>query len=360
MSLWPAADPVTPIITYQDGSGQPLPWFVYNPGLIAPPRHYWESLSSFKNFFYEPSSDRLVAFATMSCIQWPGWEVAGFFWDAGTGAFLGRASSGAINLAWSSQAGLGSYGGIYCRYIVWIIQQVDPLTLSYNGGFTIDMAAWTPNPMFNYALVNQDDKLIIGVQDWFLSVWSYEGTPRQLGQIRIPDGLGYLAYQDRQNCWIITHGGIIAKCNYQKLRWEMLSSVQNPVSDATNYLCAYDTRRSRLVVLRQRPDAADGACQCQLEFYRPLSRMVSLTDPVPVTPLRAGSRMRFAAQLLGDGGEGLAGAYVTAQLASPAHGQVAAPLATARQGGALAFDYVAPEAGADTLQLSTTIQDGHP
>ena len=354
MSLWQAQPPVPnciPYTPYTPGMGT-----TYNPQLLIPPRHFVETINYFNSFFYLPGSDYLVAWASTIITAWPSWAYVCFYWDANTGNYLGR--SPIIDFAYISSAATGSYGLIYARQVVWLILSVLWNQPVADGNFQVDISTWSPNPELNNILVNQDDKAIIGVQDWFLEVWGYGGTPQKLGALRLPDSLGYLAFQDRQYCWIITHGGLVLKCNYAKLRYEMVSSVQNPSADAINYLVAYDTFRSRVVVLRQRPDAADGSCQCQLEFYRPISVVTGLTDPVPVSPLRAGSTVHFDAALIGDAGEGLPYAPITAQLATPAHGQLLSPAAPTTLNGAVAFDYFAGTAGEDTLQLSADVVDG--
>ena len=314
MSLWQAQPPVPnciPYTPYTPGMGT-----TYNPQLLIPPRHFVETINYFNSFFYLPGSDYLVAWASTIITAWPSWAYVCFYWDANTGNYLGR--SPIIDFAYISRRGDRELWP-HLRPASGLAHPLRALESTGGGRQLSDghKAPGAPNPELNNILVNQDDKAIIGVQDWFLEVWGYGGTPQKLGALRLPDSLGYLAFQDRQYCWIITHGGLVLKCNYAKLRYEMISSVQNPSADAINYLVAYDTLRSRVVVLRQRPDAADGSCQCQLEFYRPISVVTGLTDPVPVSPLRAGSTVHFDAALIGDAGEGFA--------LRPHHGAVGNP-----------------------------------
>ena len=158
--------------------------------------------------------------------------------------------------------------------------------------------------------------------------------------------------------WLVTQDGLIAKANYRLGRWEMLSTVQDPAPDALNYLCAFDAKRNRLAIFRQRPDAADGACQCQIEFYRPLCRVGRLTDPVPVSPLRAGTKVHLVAHLVGDSGEGIGGYLVNGELLDPAQGTLLTPVAGTELCGAVTFKYQAPAAVEDTLKISATIVDG--
>ena len=231
------------------------------------------------------------------------------------------------------------------------------------GGWSIDPSTWSPNVSLSNSIVNREDSLLVGVNTVSgidLLVYSFAGTPALRGQLRLPDYLGALTFEDRNNCWIITQQGLIAKARYNcpVPRWEMLSAVQDPTSDATSYLCAFDTKRHRLVVLRCRPDAADGSCQSQLEFYWPVYQAATITDPVPLTPLRAGQDISFLAHLIGGAGEGVASRLLSASLVAPAIGQIKTPTVAVNQNGVATVRYAAAQAGDDTLALS--LEDAGP
>lgn len=356
MALYPVAA-VSPCLSYNLWNGV-QPQYLYNPYLIAPPRIYAEEISGIAQFFYEPGNDLLVAYIMMNIIDWPGWAVYRYTWQAETGAFKEKVKK-SVWLAWINHAGNGSLNKIFTtRRDGSLIQEVTWDSLAYQGGWQADPSAWNPSTLFNYAVVNLQDGLLAGVSSWSLDIWNISGTPSLKGSLRLPNTLGYLAYEDRRHCWITTKDGMVAKANYRIPRWEMLSAVQDPSPDAINYLCAFDTRRKRLAVFRQRPNAADGACRCQLEFYRPIYRVAGLTDPVPVSALRAGERVRFVSHLYGDAGEGVAGYMVNAALEAPALGEVLTPRGAAELNGAITFRYQAPAPGQDTLQLSAMITDG--
>lgn len=362
MALWPLAT-VPNCLPYTEYTGWApgFPGSFYQSQLITPPRHYAESIDRFTHFFYEPSNDALVAFAWLDVIWWPGWAVSWFKWSASDGSYLGRGSANFWNMTYASGVGMGSYNKFFGFWVADShIYEFDWQGLYPNGGWGINPTTWRPPSTFGQVVVNLQDNLIAGVKDWSLDVWSINGAPYLRGSLRLPNTLGALTYESRENCWIITHDGLIAKANYRvnPPRWEMLSAVQNPSPDATNYFCAFDTRRNRLAVLRVRPDAVDGACQCQLEFYRPLYRVAGLTDPVPVSPLRAGQVTRFVAHLYGDAGEGVASHLVNAALAAPALGEVVIPVAGSELNGAVTLGYQGGAVGSDTLQLSATITDG--
>ena len=139
------------------------------------------------------------------------------------------------------------------------------------NGWWVDPYTWNPKSIYGYAVVNRIDNLLAAAANWTLDCWrNISTTPERFAQLRLPNVLNYLAYESRNYCWVITQDGVICKADYQIPRWEMISTVQNPEADALKYFITYDTKRKRVVVFRQRPDAADGACQHQLEFYYPM------------------------------------------------------------------------------------------
>jgi len=151
---------------------------------------------------------------------------------------------------------------------------------------------------------------------------------------------------------------VICKADYQIPRWEMISTVQNPEADALKYFITYDTKRKRVVVFRQRPDAADGACQHQLEFYYPMVKAGQLTQPVPVTSLKAGNRIILAANLIGDAGEGVTPYTVQGEMLSPVEGRLVTPFSGTELNGRVCFQYQAPnQACTETLRLKVTVEE---
>jgi hypothetical protein len=358
MALW-VLGTIAPCLTYNLWDGI-IRSISYNPFLITPPRIYDECIWTINHFFYEPGNDYLVAYMLFSTYHWPSWAVYLYKWDAETGVCLGRQTASIFAISWANHAGVGSYNHIYTTMNSSTkIYEVPWDSLSYQAGmWSVDPNTWNPNSIYSHAVVNRLDGILCGVGSDHLDIWNLNPTPTRRMQLRLPNSLGYMAYENRENLWIVTKDGLVLKANYRAARWEMLSTVQNPSPDAVNYLCAFDTRRKRLAVLRQRPDAEDGACQCQLEFYRPLYRSARLTDPVPVSPLRAGAKVRFVAHLIGEAGEGVASYLANAALVEPAAGQCLTPVARTEICGAVTFRYQAPAAGRDTLKISATITDG--
>jgi hypothetical protein len=335
----------------------------YNQFLILPPRIYPESIASIVHWYYSPGWDRLCLWVMLDTCQWPGWAVRRYDFDAATGALLGQYGQGWGPVAWVNNGSLGSYGVIYATWSSnSSITQMNPDTMWPDAGmWSINPGQWSPGQFFTHALVNREDGLIVGVSSWTLEIWEINGTPTRRASFHLPYTLGYLAYESRDIAWIITKNGLVGKMNYRlnPARWEMLSSVQNPAPDALDYCVAFDPKRKRLAVFRWRPDAEDGACQCQLEFYRPLYKVAGLTDPVPVSRLRAGERPRFVAHLYGENGEGVSAYLINAALQEPAAGSLLASTAAADLCGAATFRYQAPVGeAAEKLMLSATITDG--
>jgi hypothetical protein len=355
-----------PIINYREYTAEAAYPFGahYNPGLVTPPRHYLESVSSISHFFYEPSNDYLVAYITFTQDPWPGWSTARFCWQAEDGSFVERSGAGIIGMAWTCHAAMGSYNKIYTTWNSGsTIDEIKWDTLGKpEGGWSINPWNWNPQTLFRYAVVNREDNLIAGVGSWNLEVWDISGPPSRRALMRLPYTLGYLTYQSRNILWVITSTGIICKANYKlnPPRWEMMSKVQDPTPDALNYLAAWDPKRARLAVLRQLPDDLDGSCRSRFEFYRPLVKVAGLTDPVPVGRHRAGDKLEFVAHLYGDAGEGITPYKIHASLNAPALGTLLGPETATGRNGAASFFYQAPAAGGGTerLRLDVDIQDG--
>jgi hypothetical protein len=359
MSLWPIKT-VTGIIEYGlcDGGGG-----AYAPDLCVEPKIYKESIDVIHHFFYEPSNDLLIAYILFRQKAWPGWGVSRFEWSAETGEFINRASVSIWTVSWNLHAGIGSYNKTFCvRPYDWKITEVPWNTISWTSPmWSMDMATWNPNPQLRYVVVNLQDNLIAGIKDWNLEVWDISGTPTRRGSMRLPNVLGYLAMESREICWVITKDGIILKANYKDNppRWEMITSIQNPSPDAINYFITWDQKRGRVAVMRQRPDAADGACQCQFEFYRPLIKVVDITEPVPVGRHRAGDLTEFVAHLYGAAGEGITPYRVLGSLQTPALGSLLRAEGVSAVNGSISLLYRAPdEPGEDTLIVEATITDG--
>jgi hypothetical protein len=360
MSLWPIKT-VTGIMEYELCQGNDG---FYNAVLCTPPRIYRETLLQLASFFYEPSNDHLVGFMTFQQKAWPGWGAWRYEWSAETGEFIKRTWCGIWPIAYPKHAGLGSYNKIFCVFSSGPqISDVPWDTLYWaDGTWLVDTSTWVPEPHFVQALVNLQDNLVVGVKDWNLEVWDISGTPTLIKALRLPNTLGYLCMESREICWVITKDGLILKANYKdpSPRWEMLSSVQpDDHPDTYNFLMTWDPKRGRLVVLRQRHDAEDGANQCQFEFYRPLVKIIGMTDPVPVNRHRAGDLVEFVAHLYGNAGEGVTPYRVIGSLVAPAQGTLLRAEASSAVNGAVSLLYQAPaESGEDTLILAASINDG--
>jgi hypothetical protein len=360
MALWPIATKQN-CVSYTPWDGVTI--YSYNQNLITPPRHYTDSLWTVSHWFYDPGSDRLVLVGMLAICQWPGWSVKRYDYNADTGEQIGSAELSIYSKSWVGRASLGSFSSIYATWNSGTqISEIDASTVwPQTGMWSIDPHAWTPSRNFSHAVVNREDGLIVGISASSMEIWDITGVPFLKGTIQLPYTLGYLTYESREICWIITSNGLVGKANYRlnPPRWEMLSSVQNPTEDAMGYFVAFDPKRKRLAVFRLRPDADDGSCQSQIEFYRPLYRVSGLTEPVPVSRLRTGERTRFVSHLYGENGEGVSTYLVHGDLAPPAAGAMLTPISGAELSGAVTFRYQAPPmAATDTMMVSATVTDG--
>lgn len=373
MSLW-CLRTVAPCMEYIDnGKCYPSPgpppqvWF-YNPKLVTCPKHFQQGEGRLSHFYYDPGADLLRAIIIYVTTYWPGWDVQRLDFSAETGEWVNREDVlarkvfvGIWGSAWTGKCTMGSFNKLYaCMNTGTPINEVDPFTLNpVPGGWTVDPYKWNPKSIFSAAVVNRIDNHLAGVSSWTLDCWKNIGTaPERFGQLRLPNTLGYLAYESRNYCWIITRDGVICKADYKIPRWEMISKVQNPGLPATDFAIAFDTKRKQIVVFRSRPDAEDGACQHQLEFYYPMVNPAQLTQPVPVTSLRAGKRIVLVAHLIGEAGEGVTPYTVNGELAEPVEGRLVTPFSGTEMSGRVCFQYQAPnETCEETLALETTVEE---
>jgi hypothetical protein len=372
MGLWNVKT-VAPCMEYIDNGSctpPPGPTGVYNKALLTCPKHYQQTTSSVANFFYEPGQDRLIAHILLSTTYWPSWDARRYEFDAETGEWLNSDSVlsrsddswiGIWGVAYTRAATMGSFSKIYaCRNSETKIREImwecgEPVT----NGWWVDPYTWTPKSIYGFAVVNRIDNLLAAAANWTLDCWrNISTTPERFAQLRLPNVVDYLAYESRNYCWVITKDGVICKADYQVPRWEMLSTVQDPETDTKQYLITFDTKRKRVVVFRHRPDAEDGACQNQLEFYYPMVKAGQLTQPVPVTSLRAGGRIILAAHLIGDAGEGLTPYTVNGELQAPVDGKLITPFSGTELNGRVCFQYQAPDISCDeTLKLDVTVEE---
>jgi hypothetical protein len=373
MSLW-CLRTVAPCMEYIDnGKCYPPPgppsqvWF-YNPKLVTCPKHFQQGGGKLSHFYYDPGADLLRAIIVYSTTYWPSWDVQRLDYDPATGEWVNREDVlarkvfvGIWGSAWTGKSTMGSFNKLYaCMNTGTQIREVESFTLNpVAGGWTVDPYTWNPKSIFSAAVVNRIDNYLAGVSSWTLDCWKNIGTtPQRFAQLRLPNVLGYLAYESRNYCWIITKDGVICKADYQIPRWEMISKVQNPGLSATDFAIAFDTRRKQVVVFRSRPDGEDGTCQHQLEFYYPMVNPAQLTQPVPVTSLRAGKHVVLAAHLIGEAGEGVTPYTVNGELVEPAEGRLVTPFSGTEMSGRVCFQYQAPdEACEETLALETTVEE---
>lgn len=345
--------------------------YCYNGYLIACPRKYRQETTSLSHFFYEPSSDTIRIILISTVTWWPGWDASIYIFNAETGEWLNRAEVfahtagvGIWGTSWTAHVSLGSYNKIYASMNTDLrILEVDPTTLNeITGGWSVNPNAdpWNPHTTnLRMAVVNRIDQIIAGTAGATLDCWEkIESTPEKFASLAMVGQPSYLCWENRNYLWTIGGDGTISKIDYKVPRYEMISSVQNPEITSTGYRIAFDTKRKRVVVFRAMPNAEDGTCQHQLEFYYPMVNATYLTAPVPIRSLRAGGKIQFVSHLRGDAGEGVTPYTVNAELINDVHGYLVSPFAGTELNGRVTHGYQAPdEPAADTIQLTATVDE---
>lgn len=353
-------DTVAPCYEYEAYNGSTGGRYLYNPSLITPPRHYIETITAIKQFFYDPLKDVLVSFVTKSYLYWPGWRFGRLVWNAVDGSqndtYTLGADAGLLFSHWTSDICVGGYDKFYATGAAFLeVKEVDWVKQNWPGWQCYDWAGRSPS-VFMHAVVNRADSIVAGISSGpRLYIYNYE-THALLGQVIILDHAYNITYESDTHLWAAHATGQLAKINYRTYRHEMLSRVKDPAPTDLSYRCAFDTRRKRLAILRHKPDDTYGACQLQIEFYQPVPQAQLITDPVPVNSLQAANQITFSAHVLGDAGEGIASQAVTAELAAPAAGQLVSGQLTTGQNGGVDLGYLAPEDNAaETLTVATEV-----
>lgn len=343
----------TVVAPYSTDIMSPGEWLNYHPEWTT----YAERISSLYLFSYAPGDDSLNALCMLDQQHWPGWGIAWLKFSAETGQYIGRTIlNGGIlfNLTWSQWLGAGPYSKFY-RLTQGTLLECDPIWLGATGWSSV-ISGWSPAPyaLSNPCLVNPIDGLAVMCSGGSFAVYNlFASPPTLIGELLSPayDFTG-LGIEDRSRCWVVTGSGVVLKANYAIPRWEVMSAVQSPAPDALKYLVTFDSFRKRVVVFRQRPDAANGACQSQIESYRPIYEAVGLTDPVPVEKVVAKANVRFVSHLYGDAGEGISAQTANVDLLPPVCGTVTSRMAVTELNGVIKMRYLAPSvAGADTLKV---------
>lgn len=346
-------------------------WAVHGE-LVTCPRHFEQSIRYPLRFFYEPGNDVLVLHLVMNEAGIPGWSGVRYEFNPDTGEWTNRdevlsRSPNAYFSSWGSlvnrNATMGGFNKIYANY--WatnytsLVLEIDwQFGNPVPGGWSCDPYQWDNKSIYPFSVVNRLGHFVGGNGN-FLDCWrNIDTSPEKFGSLTIPGTISYLAYESRNYCWLITKSGLILKADYLIPRWEMTSQVRSPAPDAKGYCITFDTKRKQVVVFCWRPDAADGACQSQLEFYYPMVGAANLTEPVPVTSLRANNRILFVSHLVGDAGEGLTPYTVEGELVEPAEGELLTPFAATELNGRTTFVYQAPDvACTETLRLKVKVEE---
>lgn len=399
MALWKTAE-MTPAINYLDCSNYPCAYAKVGSRIWSPGNDFWkgifcngvnlhsERLSLNKpdvaHFYYHAPDDCFyLSYAVDNCystimVMIPVPTALIVYMIGGDGSYSLRRyaeAGGGLQLLYKMcPRGLeaGSYHKIYGTSqtfntnTIWTFHPYMVTPLSDEWSLSFDLLPNKPSTMGfmapAHSLVNREDGIVMlsmpGSAE--MHFWDINSTPHvYIGKMTAPGVLADVCYEDRQRMWIVTRDGYLQKINYHLMRTELLTEVQERSPEDIHYLIAWDSKRFRLAIFRQRPDAADGSCASFIEFYRPLPKIDLLTDPVPIRPLRYGKHIPFSFHLVGTAGEGISPYMVEAALAAPADGHLERASMGTGQYGIGGVEYVAPDKTCvETLQLKATYTDG--
>jgi hypothetical protein len=266
----------------------------------------------------------------------------------------------------------GAFGKcfMYNRWNFGKIFEVSPYNLqTFDGAWFIedddlpncpDLSRGAPNG----GIVNLQTGYLVLSHSSMLHFWKdLNTTPTYLGWLYAPiANLMDMAYENLNYCWAVGSQGTVMKIDYTRPRVELLSRINDPQAEGDRkYLLSFDPKRGRLVLFREKTDdPATGANRCTLEAYRPIPKLDTLTEPVPLDSLRVGKTIPFESFLVGDAGEGISPYRVQASLEDPgADGALLQSNIMTRLNGQVMVDYLAPASPAtDTLTVTTEYTDG--
>ena len=251
----------------------------------------------------------------------------------------------------------GNMGSQFCQVPQW-----------WNG--------WRQEDIIRSALVNRTLGRILIITDAAGMLWDYN-RQEKLWEFLLPNSVCInVAWESDSYAWILFANNQVMKIdwlNYRRI--EMVSSIQESDSPATKGQgIAYDTYRHRLVVMKWLDDSPYGmpplvpgvpvreptCAQTRFEIYTPVPKATTMTKPVPVTSTKKGINTTFAANLVGDMGEGIAGQLVTVSLVTPKnHGKILTPNVYTEPNGQFKIGYQGADSAPvdEEIQLSAEIAD---
>lgn len=359
-----------PAVTYQVATS--LPSFVYNAHLVTSPRIYKEEIASIEGFYYDIARDKYVLVALMDQIFYPSWKYTRFDFSPETGLQVSREDfeGGAIGFAWTTGYENGDWKKVYAHRIfspnnaIVEVRNTIPEPTSFQLNNPIVQDSDVGGLAMNTFVLSRENN-IIAFSDGnghFVYRFNYN-TGSQLTSIRIPEqGMRDMAYENNELAWGLMNdngssgGFAVAKFNFISPKFQMYSRVP-PSASGTDQdaSIAFDSVRKSLAVFRKRAADSTGAAQHIIDIYKPIEVPTDITDPVPVTHIKANSRGTLVAHVIGEKGTG-GGNRAVKVTNTNASATLKHPTTVSQLNGSVVIPYDAPDGNStDTITLSVTV-----
>jgi hypothetical protein len=194
-----------------------------------------------------------------------------------------------------------------------------------------------------------DDRRYVGIFEY--------SSRRLLTYLKVPGDLQRLVIVDTTTAYGIHTGGMISVIDYKALRVRgvVYAGPTTGVGGISRWSsAAYDPVYRRLIGAAPSPDAEDGASTTRLKAYSTKEIPIGLLPPIPQQIPRKGRTVGIFSRVYGDGGHGIPGVRVSANIASGGNNTINPSSQITDSNGHVFFKYACNDSGAaiDDIELS--------
>lgn len=192
----------------------------------------------------------------------------------------------------------------------------------------------------------------------YIGVFDYT-SKRLLSYFTVPGNLSRCVVVDSTTVYGIHSGGIVSVIDYMRMRVTgvVYSGPSTGIGGLSRWAAAgYDPIYRRLIAAAPSPDAEDGASTITVKAYAPREIPVGMTDPIPQQIPRKGRTVGIFSRVYGDGGHGIPGIKVSAEIASGANNLINPSHQITDSNGHVFFNYTCNDAGSSIDDITLTAE----
>lgn len=195
-------------------------------------------------------------------------------------------------------------------------------------------------------------------KDRYLGVFDYT-SKRLLADLKVPGNLLRCVAVDSTTVYGIHSGGMVSVIDYKYLRVRgvIYSGPTTGIGGVSRWAATgYDPVYRRLIAAAPSPDAEDGASTTTLKAFAPREIPIGMLDPIPQQIPRKGRTIGFFSRVYGDGGHGVPGIKVSAEITSGGNNTVNPSHQISDANGHVFFQYTCNDAGSDIDDIQLTAE----